>query len=879
MGRRISELTEVLTVDVDQDYIVIQRGSDNRKLKVANMMGSTNVGENFVDLKSHDNDEEYRLIINTDGKLQVFPKDTVEGHVYAPGENLRTPLKTEKIVVGAMAGTNAATGNEASATLVDGHGIVINQAYGGGNSVPTDTSQGVAVSHSFVELYNCSNTNTVNLCGLYLHYRGSNDAAWKTLSLRGAIPPRHSFLIRGKQHGNMSGDMIICKIYDYDQEWIDEQTGKPIALSDSGMSLYLSTNSTAPTDNPTVVTKIVDATGAVTETRINQDYVDLLGVGAAGTNAAPPAYNKFFHNCMNKDTAIRRIDFKNNKNNKYDTKPINYRKCKVEDVRPRSLRDGRWEQSADKIKPKDNIPNLVNITFGKRSSTRIFTWQSTVTDSGEVRLRKLKNIDGTLNLEPWIQVESKREIVNNHGVFMTIHRAQVDNLDPGLYEYKCGEPGYWSDNELLEIKEYNDNSNIRLLLTTDQQGFTEPEYEAWNTCVQAMRKENNFYDANGLPNFDFHVNCGDISQNASNLFEWLYYTKHANEFMKNVPHMTTCGNNDLVDKKYGFAYEHYATYEDQPMLNDYHKDVKATVDQPMVSTYSFDLGYTHFVCLNSNEEQMYNDYGIDKTEFLLKQAYFFDRDLWEVSKRGTKPKWVVVYAHLSPFSVTRAKRLQHWIPVLEHYGVDLFMCGHNHSYNRSIPIKCGYEKAAYADMISEANYNTYVTKTKTYTVKNETKLDGSEIDRTAHPADGTYYILFQASGSKISGKEKAIPLNNLTMVDKSSNPINASSGEAYTKHFSASAPTRPWWYDYGGVLMLQPSFATIDITKDRINVVSKYVPGVVSTDKETGIVTVSEYKDSMVPVQHDTLTINFADRRPAYRTGVTAPYYNENKTS
>ena len=390
-----------------------------------------------------------------------------------------------------------------------------------------------------------------------------------------------------------------------------------------------------------------------------------------------------------------------------------------------------------------------------------------------------------------------------------------------------------------------------------------------------MRKQENFYDANGLPNFDFHVNCGDISQNASNLFEWLYYSKHAAEFMKNVPHMTTCGNNDLVGKKYGFAYEHYATYEDSPMLNDYHKDVKATVDQPMVSTYSFDLGYTHFVCLNSNEEQMYNDYGIDKTEFLLKQAYFLDRDLWEVSQRSVKPKWVIVYAHLSPFSVTRAKRLQHWIPVLEHYGVDLFLCGHNHTYNRTIPIKCGYEKAEYADMISEANYNTYVTKTKTYTIKNETKLNGDEIDRTAHPADGTYYILFEASGSKISGKEKAIDLSKLTMVDNSSNPVN--SGEAYTKHFSVSAPIRPWWYDYGGVLMGQPSFATIDITKDRINVVSKYVPGVVNTDKLTGILTVSEYNESMVPVQHDTLTINFTDRRPPYRTGVTAPYYNENK--
>ena len=42
-GKKISELTEVLSVDVENDYVVIARSGDNKKLKVANMMGSTNV--------------------------------------------------------------------------------------------------------------------------------------------------------------------------------------------------------------------------------------------------------------------------------------------------------------------------------------------------------------------------------------------------------------------------------------------------------------------------------------------------------------------------------------------------------------------------------------------------------------------------------------------------------------------------------------------------------------------------------------------------------------------------------------------------------------------------------------------------------------------
>lgn len=42
MAKEISELTEVLLVDINNNYVVVQHGIDNKKLKVANMMVSTN---------------------------------------------------------------------------------------------------------------------------------------------------------------------------------------------------------------------------------------------------------------------------------------------------------------------------------------------------------------------------------------------------------------------------------------------------------------------------------------------------------------------------------------------------------------------------------------------------------------------------------------------------------------------------------------------------------------------------------------------------------------------------------------------------------------------------------------------------------------------
>ena len=183
------------------------------------------------------------------------------------------------------------------------------------------------------------------------------------------------------------------------------------------------------------------------------------------------------------------------------------------------------------------------------------------------------------------------------------------------------------------------------------------EYDVWSVASRFLNTKANL--------FDFHLNCGDISQNASRAFEWRYYYNYSADITRNRCHRIACGNNDLIDKKYSDAFNYYITNEDK-FAN---------------SCYYFDLGYVHWVCLNSNTDSTYVD-GVgnvggyvDTNAFLEAQAQWLDQHLTQVNQRAVKPRWIIVYAHLSPFTVTRAARLQRWIAPIEKHKVDLFLCG------------------------------------------------------------------------------------------------------------------------------------------------------------------------------------------------------------
>jgi 3',5'-cyclic AMP phosphodiesterase CpdA len=96
--------------------------------------------------------------------------------------------------------------------------------------------------------------------------------------------------------------------------------------------------------------------------------------------------------------------------------------------------------------------------------------------------------------------------------------------------------------------------------------------------------------------------------------------------------------------------------------------------------YSFDWGDTHFVALDS---ELYHGDGGGKAE---QQKAFLERDLAATGRR-----WKVAFLHRSPYGSSRhggdGRIREDLEPIFKGHGVDLVFAGHDHVYERTIPIK------------------------------------------------------------------------------------------------------------------------------------------------------------------------------------------------
>ena len=138
------------------------------------------------------------------------------------------------------------------------------------------------------------------------------------------------------------------------------------------------------------------------------------------------------------------------------------------------------------------------------------------------------------------------------------------------------------------------------------------------------------------------------------------------ELIRDVPVFPVLGNHD-VSRGNGAAF-----------LENFHPPV----DSPGSTKryYSFDWGDAHFVALDS--ELYYNDKG-SSTE---RQRVFLERDLISTRKR-----WKIAFLHRSPYGSSRHggdEMVRYDLePLFAKYGVDLVFAGHDHVYERTVPIR------------------------------------------------------------------------------------------------------------------------------------------------------------------------------------------------
>ena len=328
---------------------------------------------------------------------------------------------------------------------------------------------------------------------------------------------------------------------------------------------------------------------------------------------------------------------------------VNLKSAPVEIFRPRCLKDGRLDSYYDKISLQD-YPMCINMGYGKDgNTTRTFAWQTLTTHKGYI---KYKSINGTA----WMTKRSTIKHIGHPDCDATVHNVILYNLEPGKYVYKVGSESCWSDEYEFEVKTPTNSDTIKILWTSDQQGWNEHEYKSWGIMYDAIKQYTN-------NDHDFMINTGDISQNGGgHAYEWRYYY----DFAPDIPckcHMTTCGNNDLT-------YTPETDKKDNPEAFTWY----TCIDQPAyTSCYSWDYGYCHFICLNSNTMSA-------NSSIALEQVAWLEQDLARPEVQAQR--WRIVYMHEPVYAHTRSKLLDCFITPMANGNVDLCIGGHHHRYTR-----------------------------------------------------------------------------------------------------------------------------------------------------------------------------------------------------
>jgi 3',5'-cyclic AMP phosphodiesterase CpdA len=148
------------------------------------------------------------------------------------------------------------------------------------------------------------------------------------------------------------------------------------------------------------------------------------------------------------------------------------------------------------------------------------------------------------------------------------------------------------------------------------------------------------------------------------------------DMLHRVPSWPTMGNHE------------FKTDSGQPYLDVYYLPEQAWRDEEQERYYSFDQGNVHFISLDSNEARLI-PIALDLTDSV-------DDDMldWAADDlAASDADWKIAIFHHPPYSSSSRSPnglvREQILPVLEEGGVDLVLVGHDHHYERTIPLRGG----------------------------------------------------------------------------------------------------------------------------------------------------------------------------------------------
>jgi hypothetical protein len=167
---------------------------------------------------------------------------------------------------------------------------------------------------------------------------------------------------------------------------------------------------------------------------------------------------------------------------------------------------------------------------------------------------------------------------------------------------------------------------------------------------------------------------------------WSDFWNNNSRSARNRPWMPAAGNheNELGNGRFGFGA--YQTYFDLPPQAGQNDDTRGL-------WYAFTVGSVRFISLN-NDDVCYQDGGNSYVRGYSNgaQKAWLEQEL-ETSRGNSDIDWIVVCMHqvvistADQFNGADLGIREEWVPLFDRYGVDLVVCGHEHHYERSHPIR------------------------------------------------------------------------------------------------------------------------------------------------------------------------------------------------
>lgn len=346
----------------------------------------------------------------------------------------------------------------------------------------------------------------------------------------------------------------------------------------------------------------------------------------------------------------------------------------------------RAEQS-DQAGQAAGPQSLVTTFKGDPQTSRAFTWYSN--DPKEKAIVQLvKGEDAqAFDGENVITIEGTTTSMDiGNGQHRGSHKVEATGLDSGTtYTYRVGngEEKGWSAANSFQT-EAEGTEEFVFLNVADSQGVTEQDFKLWeNTLNKAFET---------FPAAQFIVHNGDLIEDPLSEQAWTQFFANAQKWLSRVPLMTVTGNHDEIDNEAGRYVSHF------------NLPTNGAAGSIPGTTYSFDYGPVHFVILNSESN-------------LKEQKTWLENDL-----ASTDKKWKVVAMHRGPYGGNSYKKTMDWVEIIDEYGVDLVLQGHNHEYARSYPLRNG-------------------------------KIVGDG-DAAVNDREGTVYVVTNTSGQKFNEKKE-----------------------------------------------------------------------------------------------------------------------------